>query len=203
MIMEMFASKRPRKLALDAELPLNHRDSDEARGEVASFTLVSEDLFRKVLSIERKRISRSLQRFVLMLVHTGEVLQAEGGDILLEKISKALSASTRETDLHGWYSNGSVVGVICTEIGPGDLSPILSALQSRVGAAFRNKLKPEQMNGLYLSFQVFPDDLELKKDGRSADIMPYPDSLPVWSKNSSGEAIAGFSTLTTSQRLPV
>ena len=203
MIMEMFASKRPRKLALDVELPLNRPDRDKARGEGTNFTLVSEDLFRKVLSIERKRITRSLQRFVLMLVHTGKVLQAEGGEIILERLTKALSASTRETDLHGWYNNGSVVGVICTEIGTGDLSPILSALHSRVGAAFQNRLEPEQMNVINLSFHVFPDDLELKKDGRSANISPFPDLLPVWSNNSSGHAIAGFSTLMTSRRLPV
>jgi hypothetical protein len=179
MIREMFASKGPRKLALDAGLLLDPPDSDDARGEDASFTLVSEEIFRKVLSIERKRNERSRRRFVLMLVHTGKDLQAEGGEIILEGITKALSASTRETDLGGWYKNGSVVGVICTEIGTDDLNSILRALHSKVGAAFRNRLEPEQMKVIHISFHVFPDDLELKNDGRSADIRPYPDLVPV------------------------
>jgi len=179
MISEMFASKKPRKLSLVAGLPLNPPDRDQARAEDTSFTLVAEEHFRKILSIERKRMERSGQPFVLMLVHTGKALQAEGGRIILKGITKALSASTRETDLGGWYKNGSVVGVICTEIGTDDLNSILSALHSKVGAAFRNRLEPEQMKVIHISFHVFPDDLELKNDGRSADIRPYPDLVPV------------------------
>jgi hypothetical protein len=103
----------------------------------------------------------------------------KGGEIILQGIAKALSASTRETDLHGWYNKGSVVGVICTEIGTGDLTSILSALHSKVGVAFRNNLEPEQMKVIHISFHVFPDDLELKEDGGSVDTSLYPDLLPV------------------------
>jgi exopolysaccharide biosynthesis polyprenyl glycosylphosphotransferase len=178
MISEIFSPKRPRKMTLGAVSPLNPPDSEEASREDAGFTLVSEELFRKVLSIERKRSERSRQRFVLMLVHVGKVLEIARGEMVLEGITEALSSSARETDLHGWYQNGSVVGVICTEIGKGDLTSILSALHSRVGAALRNRLGLEQMNAIQISFHVFPDDLDLKKGGRSTDISLYPDLLP-------------------------
>ena len=132
-----------------------------------------------MLSIERKRSERSQRRFVLMLVDIGKVLQAQGGKIILEGEREALSASTRETDLHGWYSNGSVVGVICTEIGTADLSSTLSALHSKVDAAFRNRLEPEQRKVVYISFHVFPDDLELKKDVPSTEASRYPELGPL------------------------
>jgi exopolysaccharide biosynthesis polyprenyl glycosylphosphotransferase len=178
MITEIFASKRPPMRTLGAESPLIPRDWEEARSQDAGFRLVPEELFRKVLAIERKRSERSRQRFVLMLVHAGMVLATERGEKVLEGITEALSNSARETDLHGWYKNGSVVGVICTEIGKGNLTTILSALQSRVGAALQNSLKLAQMNVIRISFHVFPDDLDLKKGRHSADISLYPDLLP-------------------------
>jgi hypothetical protein len=201
MISEMFASKKPRKLSLVAGLPLNPPDRDQARAEDTSFTLVAEEHFRKILSIERKRMERSGQPFVLMLVHTGKALQAEGGRIILKGITKALSASTRETDLQGWYNNGAVIGVIWTEIGSGDLNSILRTLHSKVSTAFRNKLEPEQVNVIQISFHVFPDSLELKKEGHSPDVSLCPDLLPVWSNKPSGQTVPGFPTLMTPQCL--
>ena len=178
MITELLSAKRTQMKIKGTWSPLNPPAQGEARSEEAGFTLVPEDLFRKVLSMERKRSERSRQRFVLMLVHVGKILATERGDMVLEGITEALAHSARETDLHGWYENGSVLGVICTEIGKGELDPILSALQSRVGAALRNSLKLEQGDAIRISFHVYPDDLGHKKGGHSADIRLYPDLLP-------------------------
>jgi len=148
------------------------------RAEDGASTLESEEMFRKVLSLERKRSERSRQRFVLMLLHGDQLLQGEGREAVLDSITRALSASTRETDLHGWYRKETVVGVICTEIGSGSLTSILSALHSRVCTALRNNLNLEQMNIIHVSFHVFPDDLDLQNGGRSADKNLYPDLSP-------------------------
>jgi exopolysaccharide biosynthesis polyprenyl glycosylphosphotransferase len=113
-----------------------------------------------------------------MLVHAGELFQAEGGGAILDAITRALSMSTRETDLHGWYKKDMAVGVIFTEIGSGSMTSILSALYLRVCTALRNNLNPEQMNVIHVSFHVFPDDLDLENGGRPADITLYPDLCP-------------------------
>lgn len=81
--------------------------------------LAPEDMFKRVLSLERKRSERSRQRFVLMLLHTGNLLQTERGEESLGGITKAIFQSIRETDLPGWYQKDQVLGVICTEIGSG------------------------------------------------------------------------------------
>ena len=101
-------------------------------------TLAPEEMFRRVLSLERKRSERSRQRFVLMLLHAGNLLQAEQGEAILGAITKGLSQSIRETDIPGWYQKDQVLGVICTEIGSGSMASILSALHSRVFSALRN-----------------------------------------------------------------
>jgi exopolysaccharide biosynthesis polyprenyl glycosylphosphotransferase len=178
MIMGILAFTRLRKTSPDRRSELNPANGYAGRAEDGSLTLVSEDMFRRVLSLERKRSERSGQRFVLMLVHTGELLQADQGEAILDGIIGALSVSTRETDLRGWYKKSMVVGVICTEIGSGSTTSVLSALHSRVCTALRKNLNLEQMNKIYVSFHVFPDDLDLENSGRPADLTLYPDLCP-------------------------
>jgi exopolysaccharide biosynthesis polyprenyl glycosylphosphotransferase len=113
-----------------------------------------------------------------MLLHTGQLLQGEGRGAVLGSIIKALSVSTRETDLHGWYEEDKVVGVICTEVGPGNMTSILSTLHSRVCTTLRNNLSLDQMNVIHISFHVFPDDLDLECGVRPADKRLYPDLSP-------------------------
>jgi hypothetical protein len=187
MITELLAAKRSQMRIKGTGPPLNPSAKEKARSEDAGFALVPEELFRKALSMERKRSERSRQRFVLMLVHVGEVLATERGVIVLEGITEELFPSARGTDLHGWYENGSVVGVICTEIGKGDLDTILSALQSRVGAAWRSRLELEQGDAIHISFHVYPDDLDLKKGGRSTDTSLDPDLRPQYTVSTSSQ----------------
>lgn len=177
-VTEMLTLKRPRKAKPDSRSPLNPSHGYVGRAKDGSLMLMSAELFRKVLSLERKRSERSRQRFVLMLVHAGELLRAERGETVLGGIIRALSTSTRETDLHGWYHNGLVVGVICTEIGAADITSVLSALHSKVCAALRSNLDLQQMNVIQISFHVFPDDLNLQSGGHLADISLYPDLQP-------------------------
>jgi len=84
--------------------------------------------------------------------------------------------------------------VICTEVGTGDLDSILSTLHSKVYAAFRDRLEPAQMNLINVSFQVYQDAMELKKEVHSAEITRRPDLSPVGSNRSSSYAVPGLST---------
>jgi exopolysaccharide biosynthesis polyprenyl glycosylphosphotransferase len=178
MIMDIFALKKPRKVASESKPPLNQSGEYSGREDEADFTLVPEELFRKVLSLERKRSERSRHRFVLMLVHASKLFQGEQGKTVLEGITRALATSKRETDLHGWYHSGLVIGVICTEIGSTEMTSRLAALHSRVSSAMRHNLDLEHMNEIHISFHVFPDDFDNQNGGRSADIRLYPDLMP-------------------------
>jgi len=178
MIWGILSLTGPRKPTPARRSELDPTNGYAGRAGDGTSTLESEEMFRKVLSLERKRSARSRQRFVLMLLHADQLLQGEGREAVLNSIIRALSTSTRETDLHGWYRKDTVVGVICTEIGSGSMTSILSALHSRVCAALRNNLNLEQMNMIHVSFHVFPDDLDLQNGGRAADKNLYPDLSP-------------------------
>jgi len=178
MMSGILALTRPWKTNRARKLESNSADRSAGRVEDGTVTLEPEETFRRVLSLERKRSARSGHRFVLMLLHAGQLFQGEGHEAVLGSIERALSLSTRETDLHGWYEKDKVVGVICTEIGSGSTTSILSALHSRVCTALRNNLNLERMNIIQVSFHVFPDDLDLGNGGRTADKRLYPDLFP-------------------------
>src|ERR1019366_6618854 len=103
--MGIFTMRRPKKRRPESGLQFNPTNVPSGRAEGCGLTLVPEEMFRKVLSLERKRSERSGLRFALMLVHAGKLLQAEGAEETLGAIIKAISVSTRETDLSGWYEN--------------------------------------------------------------------------------------------------
>ena len=79
MMKEMFAPKKVRKMTSEGTTPLSQCGEYPSRVDDADFALVPEELFRKVLSLERKRSERSRNRFVLMLVHGGKLFQGEQG----------------------------------------------------------------------------------------------------------------------------
>ena len=63
-----------------------------------------------MISVERKRTERSRKPFLLMLLETGERQTSEKNGKILANILSALLASTRETDVIGWYKNDVLSG---------------------------------------------------------------------------------------------
>jgi len=187
--MGIFTFRKPRKTSPDRRSRMNPTRGNGDLAMEGSVKLVPEEMFRRVLSLERKRSERSRQRFVLMLLHTGNLLHADRRETILGAITKGLSQSIRETDIPGWYEKGRVLGVICTEIGSGSMTSILNALQSRVSSALRNDPDLEQTDEIHISFHVYPEDLDLENGGRSADINLYPD---LKSEEDSSKAFLGI-----------
>src|SRR4051794_28551676 len=68
---------------------------------------VDENTFQKLLRLECKRANRSQRRFVLMLLESGS--QGVLSDSAMNTIMRTLPGSTRETDIVGWYEDGSII----------------------------------------------------------------------------------------------
>jgi lipopolysaccharide/colanic/teichoic acid biosynthesis glycosyltransferase len=138
--------------------------------------ILPRELFMKMLCLERKRTERSGRRFVLMLLESGDILKGDDQAETFEKILSALSRSTRETDIIGWYGNGTTIGVIFTEIGTAEAS-VVSLLARQVNSALGEAISDKQRKAITLSFQVFPDDCTGQEPGHEAFSNLYPDLL--------------------------
>ncbi len=153
------------KLALRLRIFSNRR-----RHEV-----LAEDVFRRIFCWERKRAERSGRCFLLMLVHVESILQANQSERALSEIVSALSSSTRETDLAGWYREGAILGVIFTEVREGNWEALENLTPAKVMASLRSKLSPGRLDQIHISFHSFPENWDKSSLGRLANAKLYPD----------------------------
>jgi len=168
---------------LSKELPVASRPANSrirsaelppSQSRVAPGEVLHEETFHRMISLERKRSERSQRPFVLLLIDTGR--NQPGGKpsrVLLDMLS-ALQGATRETDVTGWYTTNSVVGVMFTEIVL-DNNAVLSTILSRVGAVLRERLDTDQFSRIKFSFHVFPDDWDSQDEERPSNPTLYPD----------------------------
>ena len=131
--------------------------------------------FRRMITLERKRSERSRKPFMLLLLDMGDHLPSERNGRILGKILSALSASTRDTDVTGWYSNNCVVGVMFTEIAIEEGGSTPSTIITRVTQTLQKNLTLEQFNRVTLSFHVFPEDWDHESEQGPTNRTLYPD----------------------------
>src|SRR5271154_1540128 len=137
--------------------------------------ILSEESFQRMIALERKRSERSRKPFLLMLVDTGGYAPSERTTKVLSSILTALSVSTRETDVTGWYKHCSVGGVMFTEVGLEDRASVLGTMITRVSETLKSTLNFEQFNQVSLSFHLFPEDWNHEDEKRPTNPRLYPD----------------------------
>jgi lipopolysaccharide/colanic/teichoic acid biosynthesis glycosyltransferase len=137
--------------------------------------VLNEEAFHRMISLERKRTERSGKPFLLMLLDMGNGLLSDKSEKALDKILSALSLSTRETDVTGWYKKNSVVGVMFTEFGAEDRNSILSTIMTRVSETLRNNLSSRQFGVISISFHLFPEEWNQDIPQRPSNPTLYPD----------------------------
>jgi exopolysaccharide biosynthesis polyprenyl glycosylphosphotransferase len=120
--------------------------------------MLSQDLFMKMLCLERKRTERSGRRFLLMLLDPGKLLRDDSGQKILPRLLSAISQSVRDTDLIGWYEDAATIGVIFTEVGNAEDKHAVHTLSTKVTDALYSVLQIHEVNEIKLTFHVFPED---------------------------------------------
>jgi len=158
---------------------LDSIDETTARSLISGSTgereSLSEEAFRRMLVIERKRTERSGKPFLLMLLEAGGRQGSGKNGKALDAILLGLLSSTRETDVIGWYQERITVGAMFTGLIVEDKNSLLSTILTRVSDALRDKLTFEQFSQVSISFHFFPDDWDHDASGRPSDATLYPD----------------------------
>lgn len=132
--------------------------------------LYEEDIFLDMLSRERKRSERSGDPMLLMLLDLRALMGNNGHAEEIAGITQAICKFTRETDIKGWHSSDSILGVIFTEIKDWDIT----ALREKVIAYLSDMLDSKQASKIRITFHIFPENSSKAKDA-AADVNLYPD----------------------------
>ncbi len=136
--------------------------------------VLNEEVFRRMISLERKRSERTQRPFVLLLMDTGRTQATEKNGRILLDILSALQSATRETDVMGWHEMNSAVGVMFTEITL-ENNLILSTILTRISDVLRGRLTSEQFSQIKFSFHLFPEEWDTDNPERQSNPTLYPD----------------------------
>lgn len=126
----------------------------------ATVETYNEAAFRYFLKVEEKRFLRSNKRFLLLLVDVhDESGNLEDFDPLVgRKLLAALWPCVRETDFVGWYRQGSVIGVACTQVDDTQGAAMATMVAERYQKAMREALSEEAGNRLQVRSYFFPSN---------------------------------------------
>lgn len=113
--------------------------------------------FHRMISLERRRTSRSNKSFLLMLLDMGGISLAGDSRNCLRKMLASMPKITRETDVTGWYKENSVVGVVFTEVKFDDQNSIPPTLLSRVHEMLKVNLSANQLLQMNIEFHILPE----------------------------------------------
>ena len=133
---------------------------------------LSEEDFKRVLALERKRTERSKEPFLLMLLETSSQRSSAKNRNALESMISTLMPTIRDIDFIGWYKEGTTVGVIYTGIGDLHKNSVLSTIRNRVIARLKDSFAHDQFS---ISFHFFPDDWDNDNSDRPNNPVLYPD----------------------------
>ncbi|HET9406336.1 MAG TPA: aspartate kinase [Candidatus Sulfotelmatobacter sp.] len=151
-----FASEASREVS---EFPRSYRVlASTAPAKARDVEVLDEASFRSMIAHERKRTERSRKPVLLLLLDVGKSLTRDKNGKLLNNVLSALAASTRDTDVTGWYETQSVIGVMFTEIGIEDPGAILGTMMHRVSETLRGNLSLEKFSQVRISLHVFPEN---------------------------------------------
>ena len=147
------------------------------KGTVPKRRLLDEESFHDIISIERKRAERSKKAFLLMLLDLGRLQAGEqnGNGQGTAEILSALSASLRETDVTGWHTSHTVIGIIFTDLPLEARKSIAGTMLSRVSGILYNTLTFDDFNQITISHYVFPEDWDHDVAQRPSHPKLYPD----------------------------
>jgi len=140
----------------------------------AERTVLNEESFHRIISLERKRTERSQRPFLLMLLNLEGILVGSKNEAKLGRVLDALSLSIRETDLTGWHKQNSVLGIVFTEIGT-DPKSIVNTVLTRVKGTLYRKLPFEDFNHIRISHHIFPEEWDHDVPQRPSHPTLYPD----------------------------
>jgi lipopolysaccharide/colanic/teichoic acid biosynthesis glycosyltransferase len=128
---------------------------DEANGR-GSQELVTWDLFKGILTRERRRSDRSNQPFVLLVLGLAEG-RASDSPVILEDVIGVLAGTIRQTDIAGWVEGEARIGIILSEIRPSDVSIACKAIEARIRRALADRALVETLTRLSIGFHIYPE----------------------------------------------
>ena len=148
-------------------------------------SLISEESFKTMVEVERKRSDRSGKPFLVMLLDLTSIINGKdryssGRNSILKffnKVVKTITVETRDIDIKGWYETGKSIGILFTEITPEGKDKILEKINRSLRKVFR-----EIASRINISCHWYPMDHSEFGNGEVQIFYPDPSQLSLRKK---------------------
>ncbi len=120
--------------------------------------LYPEKFFINFLKLERKRSERSQRPFMLVLIGLNGFLRTAERREIIRDVTRALSSTTRDTDMKGWYKHNESIGIIFNEISANSFKTDRQYTLNKLWGNLTGHLGLARFNRLEISYQIFPGD---------------------------------------------
>jgi lipopolysaccharide/colanic/teichoic acid biosynthesis glycosyltransferase len=144
----------------DTEINVDHVFDKE-------FGFYSEEYFREMLTIERKRTERSQKPILLVMIGVENLLSSFPRKNVMKAVSLVLASSAREIDIKGWHEYNYNIGIIYTEICQDGKNAILQKIRMNLELT----LGTEAARSVEVTCALFPEN----GAGNGAGAVPVPD----------------------------
>ncbi len=124
----------------------------------------SEEYFREMLVLERKRSERSKKPFLFVTIELDPEYKIHRDIQFSRKMQQFIKNVSREIDIKGWLEKHRTMGLIYNEYNPDFTETILAKIRSGIETGFGPNLSP----GMSMSWSLFPEEAE-KADSVSED----------------------------------
>ncbi len=139
-------------------------------GSIADRSILHEEAFRRMFSLETKRAQRSRKSFLLALLEVEGQPASEKSKKMLGKILSVVDANMRETDVTGWYKDDCIVGLMFTEIAAEERGSVLATITARLNETLRGHLTPQQHGQVSISFHLFPEERVIRANNSAPSL---------------------------------
>ena len=145
--------------------------------DVAAHVL-HEDLFKEVLTRERRRSDRSNRAFILLVMGINGGAGA-GSTVMPAAAVDAVACARRQTDAVGWLQARTLLGVIIPDLSPARLSAASEEIANRLRSELAKRLDSHIRDACSVELHVYPEPKRAGEVGQwPVDPLFYPELWP-------------------------
>jgi len=121
-------------------------------------TLYQEGYFQLMLTLEKKRIERSKEKFLLMLIDINKIFTKKSMPVTVKRLIKTLFECTREVDIKGWYAKNRIIGIIYPDVNEAHIGAIMKKISNTI----HQTLIPEDIACISISCFTYPENRQIQ-----------------------------------------
>jgi exopolysaccharide biosynthesis polyprenyl glycosylphosphotransferase len=173
------------------ELSLHHHNQARIGFGIvdAEYGIHIEDYFQEILCLERKRSERSGKPFLLMRLAFSKPFPGNDPVATIRNIIDILSLTTRETDVIGWITSKTTIGVIFTDIAEDHVDSALENIDMKLRENFDHHLAPAVFDCITITYRVFPEKYDKTTHDEPFNLLFYPDVLKLNASQKGGNVL--------------